>query len=115
VDLGILRPPLLPDDRLTVAVLSTSLALQPLNPEAYFQRGLAYGRLEDAKGAIADYSMFLALVPPDDGRRVEVLSRRATNYQHLQDYPGLMAALHDLLPVPADQMPWPDRVTVQCV
>jgi hypothetical protein len=115
VDRGILREPLLPDDRLTVAVLSVSLALQPLNPEAYFQRGLAYGRLKDAQRAIADYSLFLALAPPDDSRRVEVLLRRATNYQILQDYTGLLAALRELLPVPADETPWPpDHLAQLC-
>jgi tetratricopeptide (TPR) repeat protein len=114
VDPGILREPLLPDDRLTVAALSVSLALQPIDPEAYFQRGLACGRLKDARRAIADYSMFLALAPPHDGRRTEILIRRATNYEMLQDHAGLRAALRGLLPVPADQTPWPDQFALLC-
>jgi serine/threonine protein kinase/WD40 repeat protein len=114
VDPGILREPLLPDDRLTVAVLSASLALQPVNPEAYFQRGLAYGRLKDAQRAIADYSMFLTLAPPDDGRRVEALIRRATNCWMRGDYAGMLGALRGLLAVPADQMPWPGHFALLC-
>jgi tetratricopeptide (TPR) repeat protein len=114
VDPGFLREALLPDDRLTVAVFSVSLALQPLNPEAYFQRGLAHGRLGNTERAIADYSMFLALAPPDDGRRTEIRIRRATNYEKLRDYAALLAGLRELLCVPVDQIPWPDHFAQLC-
>jgi WD40 repeat protein len=121
VDAGILREPPFPDDRLTVAVFSVSLALQPLNPEAYFQRGLAYGRQvmahgrpQDARLALADYDRFLALAPPDDRRRVEVLLRRAGNYKVLRDDAGLLATLREVLDVPADQTPWPDQFALLC-
>jgi tetratricopeptide (TPR) repeat protein len=121
VDPGMLREPPFPDDRLTVAVFSVSLGLQPLNPEAYLQRGLAYGRQvmahgrpEDARRALADYDRFLALAPPDDRRRTEVLLRRAGNCKVLRDDAGLRATLREVLDVPADEIPWPDQLARLC-
>jgi tetratricopeptide (TPR) repeat protein len=69
VDLGNLL--VLTNPRQAVAVYSLAIALCPLNPEAYLKRGLAYGQLKKAQNAIADYSLFLALAPPDDKRRAK--------------------------------------------
>jgi tetratricopeptide (TPR) repeat protein len=64
--------------RQAVAVYSLAIALCPLNPEAYLQRGRAYESLKEAQQAIPDYSLFLALAPPGDKRRAEVLLRLAS-------------------------------------
>jgi WD40 repeat protein len=114
VDPGVLRPHPFKDDRQTVAVYSLFLALQSVNPEAHFWRGLAYGRLSQSRAAIEDYSKFLALTPRQDPRRIEILCRRATNYDILNDYSGLAAALEELLAVEPDRFPWPDLVALQC-
>jgi tetratricopeptide (TPR) repeat protein len=89
--------------RQAVAVYSLALALCPINPEAYLQRGRAYGSLKEAQKAIADYSMFLALVPPADKRRPEVLVRRSLSYQLLKDTPHALADLRQALKLDLDQ------------
>jgi hypothetical protein len=60
-DPGFLRGPVFEDDRQEIVFLSLSLSVQPLNPEAYLQRGMAHGRRRDPHRAIADYDRFLAL------------------------------------------------------
>jgi serine/threonine protein kinase/WD40 repeat protein len=70
------------DDRTSIGLCSVLLSLNPFNWEAYLQRGLAHGRSKDRQKAIADYSMFLDLAPPQDGRRAEVLFRRSNNYKN---------------------------------
>jgi hypothetical protein len=49
-----------------VAVHTLQLAAFPLNAEAYYQRGRAYGRLLESGRAIADYSAYLMLRGADD-------------------------------------------------
>jgi tetratricopeptide (TPR) repeat protein len=53
---------------------------QPFNWKAYRQRGRAYGALVAPGLAVADYSIALALLPPTDANRIDLLSRRAANY-----------------------------------
>jgi tetratricopeptide (TPR) repeat protein len=97
VDLGDLPPQVFiaTQPQRAVALYSLAIAFCPLNPEAYLQRGLAHGRLNKAQKAIADYSMFLALISPEDKRRPEVLFRRFNNYQALHQHaPALADLLH---------------------
>src|SRR5262249_27891691 len=86
-----------------VAVYSLAIALCPINPEAYLQRGLAYGKLNEAQKAINDYSLFLALAPPADKRRAEVLFRRSNNYRALHQHARVLADLLQLVPLPLDE------------
>src|SRR5262249_13334411 len=76
VDAGLFRKRTFEDDHQAVVAYSLLLALQPINPEAYLQRGLAHGRLKEAAKAIADYDLFLALTSKTDRRRQEILMRR---------------------------------------
>jgi tetratricopeptide (TPR) repeat protein len=69
------------------------LALNPFNFEAYLQRGRAHERLKQPQQAIADYSLALILMPPQDQRRAELLLRRAMHYVDSQD---LAAAFTDV-------------------
>jgi WD40 repeat protein/tetratricopeptide (TPR) repeat protein len=87
-----------------VAVYSLAIALCPLNPEAYLQRGRAYGRLAQAQKAIADYSLFLALAPPEDKRRAEVLFRRSNNYRALNQRAGWLADLLQAVQLDLDEV-----------
>ena len=82
VDPGLFRRPVFETDRHDVAVFSVLLALQPINPDAYFHRGLAYGRLADRR-ALTDLDMFLALAPTDDLRRGEALRSYARTCNNL--------------------------------
>jgi WD40 repeat protein/tetratricopeptide (TPR) repeat protein len=99
-----------PDPNKAVALFTLSLALQPMNPLAYLQRGRAYGRLNQGREAIADYSVFLILVPPKDPRRPKVLFRRATNYSQIGDQAAALADLHEMTRHDLRHMPWPDEV-----
>jgi tetratricopeptide (TPR) repeat protein len=80
-----------------VTVYSLAIALCPINPEAYLQRGLAYGRLKEAQKAIDDYSMFLLLTSMEDQRRAEVLFRRSTNYAAINQRARVMADILKML------------------
>jgi WD40 repeat protein len=60
--------------RQAVGVYSLALALCPLNAEAYLYRGRAYAQLNQPGNAIADYTVFLTLAPPNDKRRPEALN-----------------------------------------
>jgi tetratricopeptide (TPR) repeat protein len=112
---GILRERFFKDDRHALAAFSVLLALQPLNPEAYLQRGLAHARLNDAARAVADYESFLRLAPADDRRRPEIHLRRASNYlQNLKDDRRALAALLDAADAPAALIPWPGRYALLC-
>jgi WD40 repeat protein len=75
VDPGPVRGPICTDDRLDVAAHTVQLAACPLNAEAYYQRGRAYGRLTESSRAIADYSAYLMLSSPGDPRRPDALLR----------------------------------------
>src|SRR5262249_15207733 len=110
IEAGILRKPAFESDQDAVAAYSLMLALQPINPEAYLERGLAYGRLKQAAKAVADYDMFLALASKADCRRPEILMRRANNYHEtLRDFRGAVAAITPLTEVASDLIPWPDQ------
>jgi tetratricopeptide (TPR) repeat protein len=85
-----------------VAASSVSLALLPVNPDAYLQRGRAHGRLNEWAEAIADYSRALCLLPPDSKYRAEALVRRAANYERLKDYPAAAADLYQAVPLEVD-------------
>ena len=115
VDAGFFRPYAdFPDANHAVAAYTIGLAHLPINPEAYLQRGLAYARLQQGQRAIADYSIFLALSPPSDPRRAEILYRRSQNNAKLKDF---AAELHDLLEMASlnlDCLPWPREVADRC-
>jgi tetratricopeptide (TPR) repeat protein len=81
-----------------------------MNPLAYLQRGRAYGRLNQAREAIADYSVFLILAPSNDPRRPEILFRRATNYLQIGDQAAALADLHEMTRHDLRLIPWPDEV-----
>jgi serine/threonine protein kinase/WD40 repeat protein/tetratricopeptide (TPR) repeat protein len=66
--------------RSLVGLNSIALCFNPLNHKAYRQRGRAYGVLKQPRLAIADYSMALALLHTGDTQRIDLLSRRASNY-----------------------------------
>jgi serine/threonine protein kinase/WD40 repeat protein/tetratricopeptide (TPR) repeat protein len=114
IDPGFLRGPVFGNDRQEIALFSLCLALQPLNPDAYLQRGLAYERLVERRRALADYDRFLTVAPPDDNRRNEVLCRRVNTYQQLGDYPAVASAIRDLLNVSPDLICWPDELAHAC-
>jgi tetratricopeptide (TPR) repeat protein len=110
VDAGPLRGPVSLDDRLCVAVHTLQLATFPLNAEAYYQRGRAYGRLLESGRAIADYSAYLMLSGADDPRLPDVLLRRAGNLQKQKDYGGALADLKRLTQLGGDAFSPPDTV-----
>jgi tetratricopeptide (TPR) repeat protein len=76
------RRPVLGTDRHDVAAFSVLLAWQPISPDAYFHRGLAYGRLADRR-ALTDLDMFLVLAPADDLRRGEAVRAYARTCNNL--------------------------------
>jgi eukaryotic-like serine/threonine-protein kinase len=86
-----------PESRMAVAVFSLAIALNPLNHEAYHQRGMAYGRLNDHRKAIDDYTTFLSLTSPGSPGRADALLRRGGNYERLNDSAGALADLKQLL------------------
>jgi serine/threonine protein kinase/WD40 repeat protein len=100
VDYGDLK--VFTNPRQAVGVYSLAIALNPINPEAYLQRGLANGPRGEHARAIADYSMFLALTPPEDRRRAEVLFRRSNNYKALNQHAQALADLLQLAPLKLD-------------
>jgi serine/threonine protein kinase/WD40 repeat protein len=75
----------LTNPRQTVAVHTLAILLNPINPDAYFWRGRAHGKLSERQSAIDDYTMFLSLAPADDQRRAEVVWRRSNNYKNLHN------------------------------
>jgi tetratricopeptide (TPR) repeat protein len=97
VDLGPLTQSAFAEPRRAVAVFSLAIALNPLDLEAYHQRGMAYGRLKDNRKAIDDYSTVLSLTPPGSPGRVDALLRRGTNYYRLSDSAAALADLQQLL------------------
>jgi serine/threonine protein kinase/WD40 repeat protein len=72
VDPGGFRRPVFESNHHDLAAFSVALALQPLTPDAYFHRGLAYARLRDWRRAMVDCEMFLSLTPSTEQRRPEV-------------------------------------------
>jgi tetratricopeptide (TPR) repeat protein len=112
---GFLRQRMFENDRHAVAAFSLLLELQPISPEAYLQRGLAHGRLNESAKAVADYEMFLALTEKCDPRRTEIQFRCASNYhQNLKDDRKAIAALLDAADSSPDLMPWPEQYARLC-
>jgi WD40 repeat protein len=99
VDVGNAFHLLTGDDRTSIGLNSFLLALNPFNREAYYQRGRAYGRMKEPQKAVADYNLFLALTPPEDKRRAEVLFRRSNNYTALNQHAQALADLLQLAPL----------------
>jgi serine/threonine protein kinase/WD40 repeat protein len=115
VDPGFLRHETdFPDARQAVAVLTIALALQPVNPEAYLHRGCAFGRLKLAREAMADYSAFLALTPPEDPRRAATLFRRSNNALYLKDQATRLSDLLAMAHLDVRSIPWPGDVADAC-
>src|SRR5262249_9795338 len=110
VDPGIFRARAFENDAHTVAAYSLLLALAPLNPEAYLERGLAYGRMRQPARAVADYEMFLTLASKRAGRRREFEWRGAVTYgdslkaarRALPPLLALLDAAPDLIPSPGE-------------
>jgi eukaryotic-like serine/threonine-protein kinase len=73
------------EPRVAIGLCTVRLAFNPLDFEAYFERGKAHGRLHDNPKAIADYSTALALMPPSHPSRGEALLRRNSNYRKLNE------------------------------
>jgi WD40 repeat protein/tetratricopeptide (TPR) repeat protein len=90
------------DPGTNIGLNSFLLALNPFNFEAYFQRGRAYGRLRATLKAIADYSMALALMPPEHTSRGEALFRRSNNYRQLQELAKAEADLYQFAALDLD-------------
>lgn len=115
LDPGLFRRPVFEDDGVSVAVFSVSLALQPMNPEAYLQRGLAYERLGPPAKCVADYQAFLALAPMEDQRRPEIQLRVAKQYfDGLRNVPAAITHLLELAKLPKEEILWPEAFASQC-
>jgi serine/threonine protein kinase/WD40 repeat protein len=115
VDAGIFRARAFESDADAVAAYSVALALQPANPEAYLQRGLAQARLKLAVQAVADYEMFLTLIPQGDPRRPEIHLRRAVNYlDSLKEPQKAVEALREAAIAPAELIPFPEKLAALC-
>jgi serine/threonine protein kinase/WD40 repeat protein len=116
VDRGSLPPP----PQLDLVRYGLAIVLNPINPEAYLRRGRAYARLQDAgvqerQKAIADYTMFLALVPSDDKRCAEVLFRRANNHYLLDHRADWLADMLQVVQLNLDGIPEiHDDIARQC-
>lgn len=90
VDLGFV------DARQSVKTQSVRLALAPFDGEAYLERGQAYERLQQAKQAVADFSMALTLLPAHHIRRAEALLYRSRSYRKLGDHAAACADLQQI-------------------
>jgi WD40 repeat protein len=114
VDTGFVANPTATDPAAAVAAFSCSLALNPLNPQAYLDRGRAYSHLGDqwAGHAAADYSAYLALAPGNSDRLAEVLLSRAVALARRQEFAASAADLRRLLSLRADQIDRPDLLAL---
>src|SRR5581483_2429272 len=88
--------------------------LQPMNPDAYLQRGRAWGQMKQPQEAIADYSAVLTLAAPDHQSRAEALLRRANNYARLADQPRRLADLLELAKIEARLISLPTETASSC-
>jgi serine/threonine protein kinase/WD40 repeat protein len=102
------------DARQEVAVFTTALALQPMNLDAYLQRGRAWERLKQVQEAIADSSAFLALAAPDHQSRAEALLRRSNSYARLPDQVRRLADLLELAKMEARLISLPKETALSC-
>ncbi len=73
------------DDRRMIGLSSIRLAFNPLDFEAFFQRGQAYAHQKNFQEAATDYSMALVLTPANHRIRGELLVRRSQAYRALHD------------------------------
>src|SRR5262249_9109485 len=89
-------------DRTSIGLNTFLLPLNPFNFEAYLTLGRAYGSLGEPQKALADYSMALALIPPEHKSRGEVLFRRSNNYQRLNDLSKAHADLREFAELDLD-------------
>jgi eukaryotic-like serine/threonine-protein kinase len=115
VDAGVLRRPPVDDDALALAIWSLQLALQPISPEAFLERGLAEDRLDRHADAVRDLETFLMLSPKSDRRRTEVQLRLASDYhERLKDDSKATAAVAEVLDAPLHAVPWRGRLALLC-
>jgi WD40 repeat protein len=115
VNTGVLRRPPVEDDALALAVWTLQLALQPVSPEAYLERGLAESRLDRHADAARDWETFLLLSPTTDSRRTEVQLRLASEYhERLKDDGKATAVVAEVLDAPLHVVPWPQRLARLC-
>ena len=68
-----------------IGLNSFLIILNPFNWEAYLLRGRAYDQLWEPQEAIADYTMALALMPPEYEKRGATLFQRRENYRRVHD------------------------------
>jgi serine/threonine protein kinase/WD40 repeat protein len=113
VDTGMLGP-VFENEGLAVALWTLALASQPFNTEAYYQRGLAYGRQGEGKKALADYNRFLALAPARDPRWAEILFRRANSRAVVNDFDGALDDLFQLSALACNQIIFQDDFGLLC-
>jgi serine/threonine protein kinase/WD40 repeat protein len=109
VDLGELANP-----REDVALYSLALALQSINPEAFLQRGRAWGLLKHHEQAVADLSACLLLTPANHERRAEALLRRANSYARLPDQTRMLADLLELAKMETRLISLPKETALSC-
>ena len=114
VDPGFLRAPWFNDERQTIAATSLCLALQPVNPEAYFGRAVAERRLGSWREALGDFDHFLALAPRNDSRRPEAKLLCALIQRARGDHAAAAAALRDVSSADRELIPWPEEFALAC-
>src|SRR5262249_38280550 len=88
--------------RTSIGLHSFLLALNPFNFEAYLERGRAHGRLGEARDAIADYSLALALMPRAHQSHGEALLRRSNHYRFPKRLPEADADLQTIVELDLD-------------
>ena len=76
-----------------VPFLDRAVSAMPENPEAYFQRGLAYERLDLHEKALDDYVACLKL----DNLRADALNNKAVQLATLKRYDDAIAAFSELV------------------
>ncbi|MBI3409190.1 MAG: protein kinase [Planctomycetes bacterium] len=114
-DPGIFRRRVFETDHQALAAYSVMLALQPVNPDASLERGLAYDQLKQPAKALADFEMFLSLTPPSERRRAEIQLRRAGLYQEvLKDDHAAAGALLAIMEEPTELTHSPGRYAFLC-
>jgi serine/threonine protein kinase len=94
-----------------IGLNSFLLAMNPYNFEAYAQRAHAYQRMWELEKATADYTMALALMPPEHKTRGEVLFARSSTYRRLQDLSKEEADLQQIAELDLELSPEPPYLT----
>jgi eukaryotic-like serine/threonine-protein kinase len=114
LDAGLITPPPIRDDRLAVAAFSVALAVQPINADAYYERGSALYRQLDRAHELADYETFLALTPETDPRRILVQLRTASIYYARKDMLNAKRILSASLSTRPEHVPLPNAQEFLC-